>query len=282
MRSLFIATLMLSSISAFASEGGSGSEFFWQAGAGQTVIVPELEYQDGSVDGKTGGSSDYNVTNISVAGEWGYTADMSFGAELKMVKEETDNGTTKTEDSGLGNIEFYMKGSSALSTGALKYGATLSLSPGNYEEDSSGDGNGYTGGHELIPYIGYEHKGAITCGAKVSYEIGLGDRKVEDAAGNESDESGEDTLALAVFAETAHAAGTWGASLTHAMTSDSEDESGTKTEMPDQTTLALYGDYGLSGETTLTGSLGYTMIGSTDVIDDGSGMTLLLGARFAL
>jgi len=267
---------MLSSISAFAADGGS--EYFWQAGAGQTFIVPELEYFDGSVDGKAGGSTDLKTTNISVAGEWGYTADMSFGAELTMVKEEV--GTV--EASGLGNIEFFMKGSHALSTGALKYGAALSISPGNSEQDSSGDFNGYTGGHELTPYIGYEHKGDITCGAKVSYEIGLGDRKVEDASGTESDESGEDTLALSVFAETGHAAGTWGASLTHAMTSDSEDEAGTKTEMPDQTTLAVYGDYGLSEGTALTGSLGYQMIGSTDVIDDGSGIQLLVGARFAL
>lgn len=275
MRSFLIATLMLSSVSAFAAD--HGSEYFWQAGAGQTYIVPELEFFDGSVDLKGGGDVDTKGTNISVAGEWGYTADMAFGAELTMVKQETGD----TEDSGLGNIELYMKGNHALTTGALKYGVALSISPGNYEIESNGDGNGYTGGHALVPYIGYEHKGDITCGAKISHELGLGDKTWEQG-GAEADVKGADTTALAIFAETAHSAGTWGASLTHAMTSDYEFEDGSKEEISDSTTLAVYGDYGMNEGTTLTGSLGYSMIGSTDAIDDGSAMTLLLGARFAL
>lgn len=275
--------MMVSSVSAFASS--EGSEYFWQAGAGHTYLIPELEYATIDQDVKAGGSRETTDTVLSVSAEYGYTEHMAFGATLGYRTAKTEQGATEDKEKGLLDVLLYMKGSHALSAGALKYGAVLGISPGKSKQESADEVNAYSGRHTLTPYVGYETVAFehYKVGAKVSYEIALTDAKHEALNGTETEYSGADELEVSLFVERPYSKGNLGLALAHASISDTKDETnGGKTENSSITALEVYTDYTLNETTTLLGEVAYKMYGSTNVLDDGSGLSLLLGARFAL
>jgi hypothetical protein len=296
MRLLLIATLLLASVSGFAkspraaaapapmemsSSMSSGSSyFFWQAGAGKSYLLPELSYTKISATLKPAGDFSEKSTGIQVSYEYGWNEDISVGATLGYSKDKLDNTGTSSTNSGVEDLKFYLKGTRDLAPGNLKYGASLNLSPGKNKTETNGDSNEFTGRHSITPYVGYEMKAnAFTFGGKLSYELAITDEKSEDATGAETKTGGDTSTEIALFGESSCSFGRWGASLTHLMTSKSKPAGGTESSNPTADTLDIYGDHNINDTTTLTGTIGYAKIGSSDNIDSGHGIHLALGAR---
>lgn len=282
MRSLLFATLLLSSISSMAAEGGS--EFFWQAESGKSYLSPQLGFASGEVETKAGPTGDISLFGIGLEYENGLSEQFSAGVSLSYSSGETEVQGTSRDQEGLGDIDFFIKGSSPLTSGNLKYGAELSLSPGNSETDSNGDSNAYSGRHTLTPYIGYETSAdGLKFGGKIAYQLHLTDQKDEDASGNETKTSGGADLDLMVFIETATSTGTFGGKIGHSISSDVKDEeTGEKSDVSPLTMLGVYGTSEIKEGLTFFGELNYGILGESDTIDNGNMFALLGGLRIAL
>jgi hypothetical protein len=130
--------------------------------------------------------------------------DVSVGAILGFaINGDYEDTTTSTRGdiSGLKNIEAFVKASMPAGPGTLHYGATLSLSTSDKEIDAYGDINATTGGHSVVPYVGYEqssHKSNF--GGKLSFGIDLADRSVDDD-GTKREVTGGEVTVLSFFYE---------------------------------------------------------------------------------
>ncbi|MCB0350081.1 MAG: hypothetical protein KDD38_02785 [Bdellovibrionales bacterium] len=265
-----ITLLVTLPVAAFAAD--SGSEYFYQAGEGQHEVTPGFTYQTGNIKG-TGFDVDITGTILGVGYEYGLMPELSLGAELSYSSVKSDDGTNSSTDSGLENIDLLVKATMPAGPGALKYGATLSFSPGDYTVDSSGDGNAYTGGHSLTPYVGYEMTAdACTFGAKLSTEVGLTDEATDDENNtpNKSENSGGQQTVFSFFYEHKFSEDMkLGASLDWITTADDKvtPEGGTATTSENLTPnqrLSVYLPTKL-GEGTLLPTLTYTMTTDDDV-----------------
>jgi hypothetical protein len=228
-----ISLLVMLPIAAFAEGAASGgSEFFYQSAAGKQDVTPSLQMNSQSEEVGGGAEDTTDTTVLRAEYERGIQEGLSAGVALGyVVSGENDDGTTTTDITGLQNIDVFVKASMAAGPGALKYGANLSLSPGDQELDGD-ELNAYTGGHSLTPYVGYEMaSGACTYGAKLAVDFGLTDRTLVVGATDTEYSGGEDTTISLFYEHEFNADMTLGASLDWVTTSDTTNEtSGGDTE----------------------------------------------------
>lgn len=227
---LFIAAPMMAN----ASEGsGGGSEFFHQAEGGKHQITPGLLYVSSSQEIGGAGKDKTSGFLLNFEYEYGVMPELAVGAAIGFKSFSNDLASgADTDTSGLTDLELLVKGTMPAGPGALKYGATLGISPGDAEVKSNGDRNAYSGGMELTPYVGYEYSMApCVMGAKLSVDIGLSDRTT-DSSGTKTKESGADETTIALFYEHEFSSDMkLGGELDWVTTSDTKDEdTGAKTE----------------------------------------------------
>jgi hypothetical protein len=280
MRLLVIASLLLSAAVASATE--KEGQFFWQAESGKTFFLPRIDYFSGDIDLSSTLSAKIKGPTLYFGAEQGLNENMSVGAQISYINNKTEISGTSTKTTGLEDIELNFKGKQAAGAGNLRYGATLSLSPGKAKTKANGDDNGYTGGHTLTPMVGYDVAvGSFTVGGKIYTEVGLTDDK-GDNAGTETKESGYDATSISFFGETTCEFGHVGASLGFLKLSDSKDEIANTTSTNSKITLLqIYGDHSINEATTLTGDLSYAKLGDSDQMQDGKIIVLSFGATYA-
>lgn len=290
------------SMSPTASAGYS-TEFFCQAPENQSWLTPRIEYIDSQYKYKKSNAKIASNSLIFVTEyERSLAPTVSAGGALKYIsktaKNTDDTGANqKTETNGLKDLEFFLKGYSVLHDDQqVWYGMTLYISPGDSErKDTSANKtkmNGYSGGKKLEPYIGYSKKlSEWTIGGKVFTQLRLGDAtiKVTDQNGSSEkiNESGGETSALLLFAETPMGNGIGGAYLAYSSTKASDYEANGSTGTSQGGNLAalnLYGTTNLNESSILRGELIYAQIVS-DVSTKGglksnSTMGLAISARF--
>lgn len=282
-----VTILVALPVAAFAAEGG-GSEFFHQAQEGKHELTPSFTYLTGSYE-TPGTTADMTGTTFSLSYDYGLMPEMSLGAELAFSSTETEVGAVSSTDSGLNDLALFVKASMPAGPGALKYGAELSLSPGDSVSEASGDANNYSGGHALTPYVGYEYNAApCTFGAKLATSFGLTDRATEDESttpSTKTDYSGSEETTFSFFYEHEFNADMLiGASLDWTTTSDETDETngGTSENVSPTQVLSVYLPTKL-GEGVLLPTLSYMMttadqVNNTD-IDSYSFTQLAVGYR---
>jgi len=294
MKAIVASLLLVVSTSAFAAEGGgeAGSEFFFQTHAGGQDLTPKITYFSES-DKLKGAANTTDTTGFLVGAEYEYGVmeGLAVGAALSYESASVDD-STDYDIKGLQNVELFVKGSSAAGPGAFKYGANLSLSPGDLEIDSNSDRNAYTGGHDLVPYVGYEYgMGAESVfGAKLAFTLELGDKTVTTDPGSvESKVSGGERTTISLFYEHQLAALKLGVALDWATVADVDSKTAgvttTTEQVSPQQTLRVYTPM-VVGTGTLLPELRYGFTtddkrSSTD-IDTYDRFALAVGYRIAL
>ncbi|UOF00202.1 hypothetical protein [Bdellovibrio reynosensis] len=250
LRSMVIASLLLSAVAQAAPEEGSShgpttyqSEFFFQSPAGHSDITPKIGYtaatteEENATDETT--SSGYS---LGVAYEYGINEMWAVEFGINYATAEYETGAVKTKNTGIMNPELLFKGTSAMGWGSLHYGVLAEFAIENAKAASaSDDGNLSTGGHALMPYVGAAMGvGTGILGGRLSYEYKL-DRTLEDAAGNEVTIKDGHELGLAVFYEQMMADVLLGAAITQFSEAAINDEDGNELEESgSMTRLSLY------------------------------------------
>jgi len=161
----------------------NGSEYHWQTPAGVTEVTPLIQFAKG-VQKPKGGGTDTKMDEMAIAvkGEYGINEMLSAGGVLSYGDAKTKTGAGSVKATGLGDIVLFVNGLMPISNGSLRFGADASFALADQEIKSDGDGNNSSGGHAITPFVGYE----MACspngvgGARLSYEIGLGDRTQSD------------------------------------------------------------------------------------------------------
>jgi hypothetical protein len=218
-KAIVTATLLFFSLPAFAGhhEGGAtggghsgaGSEFFYQSAKGAQDVTPEFTYYSSTIKSKTAAGV---KTKLETSGyilgaeyEYGFNEQWAFGGALAYQAFDVETTSTTSSDidaTGLKNIELYAKGTSPTGPGLLRYGGTLSLSPGDIEVKSDGDTNAYTGGHSFEPYVGYEMaKDKCIYGARLKLDFELSEKTQDNATGADTEIEGAEKTEFAVFYE---------------------------------------------------------------------------------
>ncbi len=285
---LSLSLILASPLAAMAEKGGGGSEYFYQSAGGAMEATGRL-IMTSSEEKQKGNAADKESGQVFEAEfEYGLSEQFSVGAILGYSMIETDDGTTKGDQTGLNDLFVYANGASAVGGGALKYGLRLGFSPGDAEIESNGDENAYSGRNNLTWMIGYETKlAAAVVGAQLSYFMGLGDGDI-DNAGNKLTYSGAERTMIALFYEQAIGADMQvGAALEWYTTTDIEvDPGNNKDEYVSPTqALVVYLPTKLGSGTLLPEiSYGFTTddkVSGND-IEDYSDLTFTIGYRLPL
>jgi hypothetical protein len=288
MRKSIISLLVMLPLAAFAK--GGGSEYFYQSETGKHDVTPRLSIDSSSLKYVGGSKATASANVLSAEYEYGWMDGVAVGAQLGYTfSGEIDSGTSTVDMTGLNNIEAFVKANLPAGPGTLRYGAALSLSLADSEVEANGDKNTATGGHDLVPYFGYEQSwDKCTFGAKLSLEVGLTD-KTEDNNGTKTDFSGGEDTTIGLFYEHKFSEEMLlGISLDWVTTSDSKDETngGAATENLSPTqVLGVYVPVKL-GNGTLLPKLTYGMTTADEVgtseVDSYSATSLSVGYRIEL
>lgn len=192
--------LVTATVGTAGAAESTGSEFFYQTPANTSAVTAHVGYQNFTFRNQnaTGDATLSGLHRLGAAYEYGINEMLSIGADLSYSNKETDTNP-KFKASGLEDPFIFLKGTSVLDFGRLRYGATLGLGFENAKDTQ--DGSVASGGYSLTPYIGADMDlGPGLLGARLSYAF-LFERTVEEAAGGESKRTGGSTLSLAAFYE---------------------------------------------------------------------------------
>lgn len=298
-----IAALGLA-VSVSANAAAMKSEFFYQTEADKNQVTPELMYSSQSLKFKSTSTNKWESTNttLRVSYERGINEMLSAGARLPFTTATLDKKTTasdKTETSGIGDLTFFLKGNYSIMDGqALWFGTDLVFSPGDHtskrKSATKTEDNNYAGGHSLNPYVGWSMMaGSFVVGAKLSTELGIGDRTSKDTTtvggtAVKNKRSGGHTTALTLFGEMPITNGNVGAKLVYAgmNTTTVKPPTGASSKVSGLTSLGLgvYGNYDVTPTIAVIGGLDYTKVTSgtaySQTLDSGSGLALNVGGRF--
>jgi hypothetical protein len=215
---------------ASGSNGGipGGSQFFYQTAAGHQALTPVLDYQTWNIDA-TDDNQTLSGLLVNLGYEYGLNDMLSVGANIGYTNQTaSETGLSNTTINGLQNIDLYVRGTLAAGVGSFKYGADLSISPGDRTISSNGNLNAATGGHSITPYVGYQMMaGPGTVGAKLSTQIDIGDRTTSQSGLPDQKFSGSDQTEFDVFYEQ-RLAQIWmfGAALNYDSYSDTKHDGG--------------------------------------------------------
>lgn len=300
---LIILFLVFASPLAQAEKSGaSTSEFYHQADDNKFELTPTLNYMNITAKFNRSLSSieSSKVTGLStsVRGEYGLNSNYSLSAALAYNSSETTyepaSANIKTNNTkGVADPIITFAGHMPLPTGALHYGANLSVSLIKSTSDYNGNANAATGGSKLAPYLGYDFDaGSLKLGAQIAYELIKGDRTNEYTASNgvvtTTTTSGGEELTIQAFGELPINSALLGLSVGLADTkATASTTNGTTTQNKNagSTTLArVYGTLPV-GNVTLLSSLTYVSYkyadkNYADLIDSVNGWLLTAGARF--
>lgn len=212
-KSIIMATLGL--VMASTASAATGSEFFFQPGAGNSAL--SLGVNINSSTAKLSGliTSETKLTSnpIFVKYAYGLDADMSVAVSTDFGTEESDTSGSKEKSTGLNDLtgEFLMK------SGSLYYGANATVALAKKKEATTTvDGNRSSGGYSLTPFVGY--MGAMGFGGKLSYQY-LMDRTVETTTTDKT-VTGGSVLSLEGFWEMNYGSGIFGAKIAYAQSAE--------------------------------------------------------------
>lgn len=212
------------------SQKQNQSQFFYQSEQGQHILQPTLVpllYREYNLK-PPAGQSKTTGNSIALTYQYGLTNDFALAMTVKYSAIGDEYNSVKQTSKGLQNIDTFFMGSQSQSYGTLKYGAKLSLSPGNLVVDANGNSNGYTGQHLLTPYVGYEGLlNAGSFGAKVERDLGISKKILEFSDGSKLKNTGSEATTLTLFYEHYFAGQTkLGSSFSWSIISDYISESG--------------------------------------------------------
>lgn len=195
-------TLLISPCLALAKDH-SGSEQFYQIGAGKSALTPNLTYHSSRI--KTDfGNTKMNGPLLGAEYEYGLNDIFSVGGGLQYsnIKAEYGGGD-KNDSTGFEDWNLFVKGTHAAGAGLFRYRLNLEISPEDSEIKSNGDTNNYTGGNTFTPILGYEMPMGTGIGGFIfSTEIGLGKATTNDkGSGTKSKSEGGEITALGFFYE---------------------------------------------------------------------------------
>lgn len=281
LRSLVIASLLLSGVAHAASEGHSSqSEFFFQSEAGQSELTPRVGYLSSTIETESGIETKSTGFNLGVAYEYGLNETWAVEAAINYGNLDSEINSVKEKSSGLLNPEFAFKGTSGMEWGHLRYGVIAELSLEKRKVTSAtDDGNLATGGHALKPYVGADTAvGAGLLGARLSYEYKF-DRTL-DTGGVESKHKDGHEMGLSVFYEYMMTDVLLGASYNHISEGAVNDEDGNELEdSGTMTGISLYSRIPMEGW-ALIPRLDYDM--SNSHFDKFNVMLFTVAARFSM
>ena len=194
-----------------ASTGGPGgirSEHFFQSAAGESNVTGRLGYENLTTTGKEPDADEFELKGlnpVSVEYEYGINDMFSVGGNIGYMNLDSDTA----EYSGLVNPNVFLKGTSVLEFGRLRYGASVGLGFMKREFKRDGDkgtvapGSGLfsPGGLSVTPYIGTDiDLGPGILGARLSFLLPFKhtwEFKGDD--NREADVEGGETVAATVF-----------------------------------------------------------------------------------
>lgn len=263
-----------------AQEGGgsSSSEFFFQSAAGASNVTAGVDYGMLTTEPK-GGGAETEMSGFGVRAEYEYGLNemLSLGARLQYQSMTTEGiaGAADTDNDGLANPEIFLKGTSAMGTGRLRYGVTFGLGLENQTAD-----NVSTGGHSLTPYVGYDmDMGGGILGARLSYGWMM-ERTFETAGGAEVKTEGGNMLGVSGFYEFMMADALLGAAVHFRDFADTENAAGaSNNDAYSPLGLQIYSRIPVSTFVLLP-SLAYDFSAGGDRYDSYNDMTLSVAARF--
>lgn len=270
-----------------AADTAVGSEFFHQAPAGISEVTPHIGYRSFTFKAK-GGTSDTTLSGLNRIGasyEYGLNEMLSLGADLSYSTLETD-GTPKSKFNGLEDPTLFVKGTSAMDFGRLRYGANLGLGfQKSKNATASQDGNVATGGFSLAPYVGLDADvGPGVLGGRLSYTFRF-ERTTEVAGSGDTKSTGGNELGLSAFYEYMLSDMLLGGALNYRMVTDTEDESGgVKTKNNDDYApfgLSLYTRIPVTEAAVVIPRLDYDFSAGGEKYDKYNDLALSIAARFA-
>lgn len=204
--------------SAFAADNGSSS-FLFQAPKenGHLINLTYVPYSDMKADTYTSGTKTGSLDNkpaifdlsylYGISNSFAVGADTTFGT---VTNTNTPNGGSGTDSklTGMGDLNVWAVANSDAGWSFLRYGGYLGISPGNAKGVNGAgalqDGNRYSGGMSLKPYVAAEWggNGNTSYGVALSY-LYMMDRKADDYAVTsvQSTLKGGNTLGIKPYVE---------------------------------------------------------------------------------
>lgn len=221
------------------AEGTRNMEPFYQPASGKNAL--EFALGSGSstitVNSKATGAKAAEVklavTSYGLSYTHGLTNEWALGLGLNNITTKTDltmgATTSSMKSTGFGDLDFYAQNSTPMDGFTLHYGTHLGFSPEKSKKaTTTADGNSYSGGFSLTPYIGAEKAfGQYLVGGKFEYAY-HGDRTQSDNGNPATDSKIKGGNALA---------------------------------------LTGYFEYDVTSQFGVVAALGYSMTGATDTTD---------------
>lgn len=299
--SLTIAALALGA-TAVAQEGGNSLIFQQPKENGHLISLSYRPYSGVKGDTKNAaGATTANVENkpalFNLNYLWGMNNGMALGVETGFGSTTTTTtpvagAGSDAKTSGMTDINLWLVGNSDLSNMVLRYGGNLAVSPGDHMQATTGkDGNNYSGGMNLRPYIGAEWggKGDMAYGIAGSYQHNL-DRKSDDQLGTVTSvttTTGGNILELKPYVEVPYSKGVASFYLAYDMVGAStQTTSAAQTNLDAYTKMTVGADAKYDFSQTVAGRAGLSYTSVTDQPvgtskTNLSGVSLDIGAVFS-
>ena len=174
------------------------TDFYYQPHAGNFLVRPMISYSPRNSFSQNLGSTKeadigYTSTQLSILGAYGidknWAAGVGFGYGMDDATVTTTATSYNKKSKGLTDLTFTVVNTTPMGKYHLHYGSWAYLSPSKGKDGTSTtEGNQYTGGVALAPYVGAAtHFGKHFVGAYLSYRWNS-ERTVGDGAANEYDQ----------------------------------------------------------------------------------------------
>lgn len=292
MKNLFIFIGILCATSVFAYDETPRSEFFHQPAPGKIEVNPFLRYARQTVDYDTSRTASKSIRDTiwapSLIAQYGFNHFLSAGLDLSYLFEKsyyTDaNPTFNSIDTfnGFSDPALFVDATHTyvqqLFHAGLRFSDSLEASKIKIMNNGNAEGNAYSGGHVLTPYLGYEYAlpyfGHV--GVQARYDVIKTDRKYEyrfeDAAllPASYSYSGGKHLSGTAFIEKALDSGSIGFQytyLTSTSTSRTSGQTGAVLQGKNayvRHTLGIYGGFPVSSRLTLLPAFNYQTFSFSD------------------
>jgi hypothetical protein len=200
------------------------SNLYFQPKASTSSFEVGITSFSSKLDMNSGGfaiSEESTGTSYNLSYLFGLSDQMAMGVSISSsnstYKSTVLGVTSESKSSGMGDLSLTFKAQSPMSGMKLRYGGYLGISPGNAKSSSTTtEGNNYSGGMSLNPYVAMETTGSLRFGAGLSY-LYYFTRKT-DSAGSPtvtSETTGGGSLSLTPYLETMLGPGTFTGALAY-------------------------------------------------------------------
>lgn len=202
------------------------SEFFFQPAPGASTLSGTFSYLSSTVEIAP---LEVKTTGFILIPEYlrGLNESVAVGIGGSYWNLKTESFGSETATTGLGDIEFIIRGRHPNPFGSLRYGAEMDVSLGDAEKEANGDQNAMSGGIMLTPYVGFQLQNASGFwGVKLSREVEVQKRTEIDNGTKEVHSGGEDIDLIAFVERELAPERSLGLSVEYSKSEDSQTDTG--------------------------------------------------------